>query len=231
MERLKARQTRDFTAANYLSIWRQLNKFIIKLDYRKHLSWEDRTALFGAYLIEGGVQSSTLKSYFSAIKHTLKQDGYVWNDNKATLSSLVRSRKLENDRVKVRLPIQKGLFDMLMFELERKFANQPYLEILYKAMFSLAYYGMMQVGEVTLGDHTLKAKNLHVSDSKQKLMMVLYTSKTHGEESRPQKIKISAVKHSTKKSTKLFLSPVKTFQFEVCVKGPPAEFRLVQQLI
>ena len=194
LERLKHRQTRDSTTANYLSVWRHLNKFIINLDSRDNLSWEDRTALFGAYLIDGGIQSSTLKSYFSAIKHVLKLDGYEWNDNKALLSSLVKGCKLENDKLKIRLPIQKGLLEMLMFELQRHFNGQqpqPYLELLYKTMFSLGYYGMLRVGEMTLGQHTIKACNVHLGNNKDKVLLVLYTSKTHGKESEPQRIKIA----------------------------------------
>ena len=196
LERLQNRQTRDSTTANYLSIWRHLNKFIIRLDTQKSMSWEDKTALFGAYLVDGGVQSSTLKSYFSAIKHVLRQDGYEWNDRKAVLSSLVKSCKLENDKVKIRLPIQKGLLEMLLFEISRKFGeeeNQPYLETLYHAIFCLGYYGMLRVGEMTLGDHTAKACNVHIGNNKDKILIVLYTSKTHGEESGPKKIKVSAV--------------------------------------
>ena len=196
LERLKSRQTRDSTAANYLSIWRHLKRFIISLDYRDHnLSWEEKTALFGAYLIDGGVQSLTLKSYFSAIKHVLKQDGYMWNENKVLLSSLIKSCKLENDQVKIRLPIQKGLLEMLLFEVRRYYSQnqvQPYLEALYTALFALAYYGMLRVGEVTWSPHTIKACDVHMGHNKDKMMLVLYTSKTHGKESRPQKIKVSA---------------------------------------
>ena len=216
LERLRSKQTRESTAANYLGIWRHMNKFIINLDVRENLSWEDKTALFGAYLVEGGVQSSTLKSYFSAIKHVLKQDGYEWDDNKAMLSSLVKSCKLENDRVKIRLPIQKGLLEMILFELQRIFEGQPYLETLYKAIFSLAYYGMLRVGEITLGPHTLRACNVHVGD-KDKIMLVLSTSKTHGKESAPQKIKIAAVP-TRPKSTKFFC-PFKLMLYYMYVRG------------
>ena len=176
-------------------MWRQLNKFIINLDCNcNSLSWEERTALFGAYLVDKGVQSSTLKSYFSAIKHVLKLDGYMWNENKVLFSSLVKGCKLQNDKVKVRLPIQKGLLELLLFEINRYFQSnpQPYLESLYHTMFSLAYYGMLRVGEVTYSPHTVKACNVHVGNNKDKILIVLYTSKTHGEESRPQKVKISA---------------------------------------
>ena len=193
LDRLGAKQTRDSTAKAYLCVWRQLNKFIISLDTKgKLLSWEERTALFGAYLVHKGCQSSTLKSYFSAIKHVLRQDGYPWDDNKALLSSLAKNCKLENDRVKIRLPIQKGLFEMLLFEIQRYYSVQPFLETMYKAVFALAYYGMLRAGILELGDHTLKASNIHVSDHKNRVMLVLYSSKTHGKESRPQKIRIAA---------------------------------------
>ena len=192
LEKLKNNQTRESTSKNYLSIWRHLNKFIISLDTRENLTWEQKTALFGAYLVEGGVQSSTLKSYFSAIKHVLKQDGYDWNDNKFLLNSLVRKCKLKNDKVKVRLPIHKGLLELLMFEIHRYYHQekvQPYLEILYKTMFILSYYGMLRVSEVTLSPHTIKACNVHIGNNKDEIMLVLYTSKTHGEESGLKKSK------------------------------------------
>ena len=198
LERLRSKQTRDSTSNTYLSVWRHLNKFIISLDCRgRNLSWEEKTALFGAYLVDGGVQSSTLKSYFSAIKHVLRQDGYIWDDKKALLSSLVKGCKLENDKVKIRLPIQKGLLEMMLFEIERLYQvenQQPYLEQMYKALFCLGYYGMLRVGEMSYSQHVLKACNIHVGGNKDKIMVVLYTSKTHGEESGPQKIKISETK-------------------------------------
>ena len=151
--------------------------------------------MFGAYLVDKGVQSSTLKSYFSTIKYILRQDGYKWDEDKVILSSLVRGCKLENDRLKVRLPIQKGLMELLLFELER-FYNvnpQPYLECLYQTMFCLAYYGMLRVGKITFSPHTVKAGDVHLGHNKDKILMVLYTSKTHGQEGKPQKIKISGV--------------------------------------
>ena len=211
LERLKQKQTRESTANNYLCVWRQLNRFLISLDSRESLSWEEKTALFGAYLVDGGVQSSTLKFYFSAIKHILKQDGYVWDSDKMLLSSLIRGCQLENDSVKIRLPIQKGLFEMLLFEMERKFGGsspQPYLEIMYKAIFCLGYYGMLRVGEMTLGPHTVKAGNIHVGHNKDEILIVLYTSKTHGKESGPQKVKISA--RSGRHMDKQFFCPFKS---------------------
>ena len=209
---------------NYLGIWRQLNRFVISLDSRMNLSWEDKTALFGAHLVENGVQSTTLKSYFSAIKFILKQDGYQWDDGKMLLSSLIKGCKRGNDSLKIRLPIQNRLVEMLLFEVERYYGgerNQHYLEALYKAMICLAYYGMMRVGEITNGDHTLKAPNIHLGHNKDKILIVLYTSKKHGKESRPQRIKISAIENenAAKPMTKAFFCPCKTVNAFMEIRG------------
>ena len=71
----------------------------------------------------------------------------------------------------------------------------------------LAYFGMLRVGELTKGDHTVKAGNIHVGHNKDKLLITLYTSKTHGTKSGPQKIRVSAVTAGTGRS-KGFFCPV-----------------------
>ena len=107
------------------------------------------------------------------------------------LHTLTRACKLVNDRVKTRLPIQVGLLEILLFKLERLFTNQWYLEIVYKCILLIGYYGLFRVGELALGDHTIKVKNVHVGQNKNKILIILYTSKTHGHESVPQEIKIT----------------------------------------
>ena len=86
---------------------------------------------------------------------------------------------------------------MILFETQRIFhaKNQPYLDLLYKTIFSICYYGLMHIGEVTHSQHVLKAKDVHLAKNKDKLLLVLYSSKTHDEGSRPQKIKITSNKY------------------------------------
>ena len=100
-----------------MGIWRKFNSFIIRLD-KFQTSWEDRLVLYSTYLVDIGTQSSTIKSYISAIKHILKLDGYIFNDGKAMLTTVTRSCRLVNDRVSIRLPISRKLLDLLLFELE-----------------------------------------------------------------------------------------------------------------
>ena len=139
METLKANQTRPSTLQNYMTIWRQFNKFLIKLDQRT-TSWENRVVLYGTYLVDNGAQSSSVKSYFSAIKHILKMDGYQWNDNQAMLNIVTKSCRIINDRLKVRLPIGRRLLELVLYEVQRYYNSQPYLEKLYSTIFCLCYY-------------------------------------------------------------------------------------------
>ena len=138
------------------------------------------------------IQSSTLRSYISAIKYTLKCDNYEWDDQKVWLDALIRSCKLANDHLTPRFPIHYKLLELLLFELQRIFNQQPYLESLYKGIYCLSYYGLMRISEIADGPHALKAKDVYVGQNKNKIRIVLYSSKTHDKSKRPQEIKISA---------------------------------------
>ena len=164
---------------------------MIKLDHIPE-KWEARLSLYLAYLIKiRQVQSGTVRSYVSAIKSTLIKDGYPWNDNDVLLNSITKSCKLKNDRVRNRLPIRRGLLEIILDKLEQLYDKQVYLQKLYKAAFCIAYYGLLRVGEVADSPHTIKATNVHSCKAKGKLLIQLITSKTHGLESRPQEIIIS----------------------------------------
>ena len=196
LDELKGLKNRASMNHNYLSIWHSFNNFLLKLDEQPPHSWESRLALYGVFLVDKGVQSSTLKSYMSAIKGVITTDdeNYQWDES----SSLIKSCKNLNDRFKTRLPIQIGLLEMILFKMERRFANQRYIEILYKTIFILGHYGLLRVGEITKSDHTIKAKNVFIGMNKDKILLVLYSSKTHNKNSIPQKIKITAVDSTSK---------------------------------
>ena len=107
---------------------------------------------------------------------------------------------IENDCIRTKLPIHFALFEMLLFELNRKLgSSQVYLCTMYKALFSLAYYGLMRIGELAESKHAVKAANILVGNNKNKILIILYSSKMHRKESAPQQIKISATESTGKK--------------------------------
>ena len=61
---------RESTKRNYYRVWLIFNRFFIQLDI-KPTEWDDCITLFTRYLIDQGKQSSTVKSYISAIKVVL----------------------------------------------------------------------------------------------------------------------------------------------------------------
>ena len=179
---LQTTKNRNNTRQTYFRIWRSFNDFVIRLDIKPN-SWEERTSLFLAYLIENGAQSATIKTYKSAIKCILCEDNYAWDENKILITALTKACKLKNDVFHTRLPIKIRLLELMLYEIQRIYVKQPYLDILYKTIFALSYYGMLRIGEVTASEHVIKAKNIHVAQNKQKILLVLYSSKTHGRES------------------------------------------------
>ena len=112
----------------------------------------------------------------------------------------------------IQMPIHFNLFEMILFELNRCYgATQPYLNIAYRALFSLAYYGLMRIGKLTSSQHSLKAKDVHIASNKNKILVILHSSKMHGKESLPQKIKISDKCHLKKKRFFCPFSAVRTY--------------------
>ena len=144
------------------------------------------------FLTQAGLQSSTIRSYVSAIKASLRLIDYEWDVSNAEIISLTRACKLKNDVFKARLPIRLKLLHLLVFELERLYNAQFYLMMLYKSMFLVAYHGLLRIGEIAVGTHSIRATNVHESTNRnrQRLVFVLYSSKTHGRGQRPQTIKL-----------------------------------------
>ena len=86
---------------------------------------------------------------------------------------------------------------MILIEISRAYSeSQPYLELLYTSVFLLAYYGLLRIGEITESPHVIKAKDVHkitndpTKQKNDKLLLILYSSKTHNLGQKPQKIRI-----------------------------------------
>ena len=193
VETLKHQRHRDTTRANYYCVWKLFNQFFLHLDVRPS-TWEDRLTLFVGYLIETNKRSSTVKSYISTIKSVVTEFGSDIQENGFLISSLTRACKLQNDRVHLKLPIKRDLLEAMILQLPKLFSSQPYLEILYKAMFTTAYFGLFRISEIalTLSKHAVLTPDVHIGKNKDKLMFILHTSKTHGRGTFPQIVKISS---------------------------------------
>ena len=163
-----------------------------------------------------------IRSYVSAIKSTLQDDNYQWDDSYVLISTLTRACKKINDTVKTCFPISCKLLELILFEIDRQYGgSQPYLSIMYKTVLLIGYYGLFRVGELAIGgqgdQHTIKAANVHIAVNKDKLLIILYSSKTHDKESRPQKVKITAV--NSMKCVQKFYCPFKLIRIYMEQRG------------
>ena len=192
VDNLKTKRFRSSTKRNYYAVWHLFNEFFIRLD-EKPDNWEDRIILFAGYLIDNDKKSNTVKSYVSAIKAVLRDNNIEVNEDRYLLNSLTKACRYQNDTVHTRLPIRKNLLQLMLTKLPQVFkGEQPYLVIMYRALLLTAYFGLFRVGEVTMSQHVLKAKDVEISDHKKKLKFILRSSKTTWTDQKPQTIKISS---------------------------------------
>ena len=195
VDQLKQQQHCDTTKKCYYTIWKIFNNFFIRFD-RKPGNWEDRLTLFVTYLIDNERQSSTVKSYISAIKAVFKMNNSRINHGQYLLTSLTRACRLKNDQIRARLPVQKGMLKIILEKTDQHLmnVNQPYLLLLYQTLFSTAYFGLFRVGELTVSEHQIKARDIHIALNEKKILFVLHTSKTHHRNLPLQMIKIKSEK-------------------------------------
>ena len=190
---------RDSTRKNYYAIWKLFNTFYLRLD-RKPETWEERLNYFITYLVHSNKQSSTVKSYVSAIRSVLQEDGYELNNDQFILTALTRACKIHNDVFRTRLPIHRSMICMILQRTKSRFEklNQPYLSLLFQTIFITAYFGLFRISELTHTDsgHAVCTKDVQVGTNKSKFMFILRSSKTHDRSSRPQIVKIAGKKNN-----------------------------------
>ena len=191
INRLCMEKHRDSTKATYYRVWKLFNQFFLKIDV-KPCSWEDRLVLFTGFLVNNKLKSTTVKSYVVAIQSVLTELGEEIKMENYLIKSLTKAFRIRNDHIIHRLPISKGVLELLLNSLDRYFTAQPYLQLMYMALFTSAYYGLLRIGEVAQSPHVLLAKNVHVGINKKKILFILLSSKTHNEGDKPQLIKISS---------------------------------------
>ena len=177
LDRLKRNRNRQSTKDNYFTIWRLFNRFVLKLDNIPD-NWEDRVYLFLTNLTYEGKQSSTIRSYLSAIRAILWDNQYELKNNELELKAITRMCKLTYDIVQQREPVRLPLLEMMLFEFGRMFKDQPYLLTMYRTLICIAYYGLFRIDELAKGDHAVLAKDVEIATNKQKVKLTLHIKDT-----------------------------------------------------
>lgn len=194
IEEIKYMKHRISTRMKYHKIWTTFNKFLIKFD-RMPLTWEDRIYVFIAHLVDNKKTINTVNTYLSAIRQILKSDGVELHEDKDLLSSLLTTCKIKNKSLFIRMPIRFKLLKAIINHTHSSLVDkgQEYLGKMLKAMFSIAYFGLLRVGEMVKSEHQIKLKNIHFAKNKEKVTILLTSSKTHSEHDKPKKVSLPKV--------------------------------------
>ena len=216
VDTLRLEHNQGSTNRNYYCVWRQFNNFVVSLD-RKPGKWEDCLTLFIGYLINEGRKSATIKSYMSAIKAVLMHINICLNQDQYLIASLMKACRFVNDHVRMRLPIHKAMMKILLDTTADYFDQQPFLKALYQALFTSAYFGLLRVGELTSGEHPIKACDVQIGTNKNNILFILQTSKTHWTDTAPQMVKI--VGTPIRKATKVTDLTICPFQMIILRVG------------
>ena len=88
-EKLRRQQRCHPSKRTYYQAWHNFNNFIIYLDGWPE-TWEERLVMFTTNLIEVGHPEPTIRSYVSAVKEILKEDGVEIDNNSVELTAIFK---------------------------------------------------------------------------------------------------------------------------------------------
>lgn len=103
---------------------------------------------FAAYLYEKGYAPSTIASHFSAISYYHKLSGLIDPADSFIVRKLLQGARKLSPAADSRLPITKDILIRLIDSVTFV-THLPYHQALLAAMFSLAFYAFLRVGEIT----------------------------------------------------------------------------------
>lgn len=123
---------------------------------------------------------STASVYISAIRSRRLMEEGLQIGNNFLLSRLLKGYAREfatHSQSVVKLPITINLLTQMITSLPHV-TMSSHETILYTAMFSVAFFGLMRIGEITSSAHSLLVNNVHFIPSKNSYNLSLTTSKT-----------------------------------------------------
>lgn len=173
------------TRLAYKTACRKYQEF--RRDYSLPLLWPSPVAhlvLFISYCFEAGLAASTIRLYTSGICFVHKIHG--WSDPsegfiiQKLLEGYRRTRQRKDGRVPITISILTKICQHLPFV-----TYSRYKTLLFRAVYSLAYFGLFRVSELVVTrpteidlNHALRIKDVHFEKSTEAIVIRIRSSKT-----------------------------------------------------
>ena len=120
---------------------------------------------FMAYLVNKGYTAATVSSTTSAVGYLHRMGNYTDpTDNFKVKKALIGVHRLAKSGDQ-RLPITQPILHKLLRAVEDT-GKEAYDKTMIKAMFLLMFYGLLRVGEITIGKQADKSKVINFNDVK-----------------------------------------------------------------
>ncbi len=151
-------------------------------------------ALYIAFLSHRGLAPSTITTYVSAVNHFQRLKGLPSLTDSYLVQKALQGLRNINPQADVRLPISLPILQQLIDIIPRVVSN-TYESSMYRAMFSLAFYAFLRIGELTYvnrGRHTLPFCGVQFFPDK---LIITFTSYKHSR-GKPVSITIRALRHA-----------------------------------
>lgn len=171
------------TIATYRTAIASLNKF--RQLYSLPQIWPvplNHTLLFLAYCFDQGHSPSTLYTYCSGISAVHKLNGWSDPTDSHAVKKLLEGSRRSRIRIDPRLPICEVLLAKICYILPQ-ICYDKYEFNLFRAAFTLAYFGLLRVSELVFTSQSQANRPLFVSDVQfnkySTISIKIRTSKTH----------------------------------------------------
>ena len=134
-------------------------------------------ALFVTFLRKNGYKYGTIKTYSSAISFFHKIAGFKDPGTSYLVVKTLEGLRKVDGSVDLRLPITVVLLESLVSKALPEVCAEGYNYLLYRAMYIVAFFGLLRVGELTFASndqqHTLQLENvLYDAESKGYLITI-----------------------------------------------------------
>lgn len=142
----------------------------------------DTIVEFIAYLSLKGLSANTAKSYVLAIGYKCKVLGFSDVNKNFVVQKMLEGMKRLKNKADTRLPISEIILSKIILRLPGTCSN-IYETKLFKAAFTLAFWGLFRVGEITVAkrqslNHIISVNDVYVDIKSGKLVVFVRHSKT-----------------------------------------------------